>query len=147
MMCDGRCSSRRKQPTAGFVTHVTCRLTAKNRDQLRNPTLGSRAWASCVDWSRRGVGQRGRAGVRDTDSQERRRALRCSTRRTWSTDPLWSDWNRQDPPRRPPSQAPRPPVCISASVVVLGLGLEGQVLVNNTDLRIAHLCALRTCSI
>jgi len=22
------------------MTHVTCRLTAKNRDQLRNPTLG-----------------------------------------------------------------------------------------------------------
>ena len=29
-----------------FVTHVTCRLTAKNRDQLRNPTLGNRVWAS-----------------------------------------------------------------------------------------------------
>ena len=28
------------------MTHVTCRLTAKNRDQLRNPTLGSRAWAT-----------------------------------------------------------------------------------------------------
>ena len=27
-----------------FVTHVTCRLTAKNRDQLRNPTLGNRMW-------------------------------------------------------------------------------------------------------
>jgi len=24
------------------MTHVTCRLTAKNRDQLWNPTLGSR---------------------------------------------------------------------------------------------------------
>jgi len=24
------------------MTHVTCRLTAKNCDQLRNPTLGSR---------------------------------------------------------------------------------------------------------
>jgi len=24
--------------------HVTCRLTAKNRDQLRNPTLGNRVW-------------------------------------------------------------------------------------------------------
>ena len=31
---------------AGFMTHVTCRLTAKNRDQLRNPRLGSRVWAS-----------------------------------------------------------------------------------------------------
>jgi len=28
------------------VTHVTCRLTAKNRDQLRNPALGNRVWAS-----------------------------------------------------------------------------------------------------
>ena len=28
------------------MTHVTCRLTAKNRDQLRNPTLGNRVWSS-----------------------------------------------------------------------------------------------------
>ena len=28
------------------MTHVTCRLTTKNRDQLRNPTLSSRVWAS-----------------------------------------------------------------------------------------------------
>ena len=28
------------------MTHVTCRLTAKNRDQLRNPTLGDQAWAT-----------------------------------------------------------------------------------------------------
>ena len=28
------------------MTLVTCRLTAKNRDQLRNPTLGDRAWAT-----------------------------------------------------------------------------------------------------
>jgi len=28
------------------MTHVTCRLTLKNRDQLRNPTLGDRVWAS-----------------------------------------------------------------------------------------------------
>ena len=27
------------------MTHVSCRLTAKNRDQLRNPTLGNRVWA------------------------------------------------------------------------------------------------------
>jgi len=27
------------------MTQVTCRLTAKNRDQLWNPTLGSRVWA------------------------------------------------------------------------------------------------------
>ena len=28
------------------MTHVICRLTAKNRDQLRNPTLGNRIWAT-----------------------------------------------------------------------------------------------------
>ena len=32
--------------TAGFMTHVTCRLTAKNRDQLRDPALGNRIWAT-----------------------------------------------------------------------------------------------------
>jgi len=26
------------------MTHVTCRLTAKNRDHLRNPTLDNRVW-------------------------------------------------------------------------------------------------------
>jgi len=31
---------------ARFMTLVTCRLTAKNRDQLRNPTLGNRVWAT-----------------------------------------------------------------------------------------------------
>ena len=28
------------------MTHVTCRLTAKNRDQLRNPTLSNQVWAT-----------------------------------------------------------------------------------------------------
>jgi len=28
------------------MTHVICSLTAKNRDQLRNPTLGNRVWAT-----------------------------------------------------------------------------------------------------
>jgi len=28
------------------MTHVTCRLTAKNWDQLRNPTLDNRVWAT-----------------------------------------------------------------------------------------------------
>ena len=31
---------------AGFMTHITYRLTAKNRDQLQNPTLGNRVWAA-----------------------------------------------------------------------------------------------------
>ena len=28
------------------MTYVTCRLTAKSRDQLRNPMLGNRVWAA-----------------------------------------------------------------------------------------------------
>ena len=32
--------------TAGFMIHVICRLTANSRDQLRNPTLGNRVWAT-----------------------------------------------------------------------------------------------------
>jgi len=28
------------------MTHVTGGLTAKNRDQLQNPTLGNRVWAT-----------------------------------------------------------------------------------------------------
>ena len=30
------------------MIHATCRLTTKNRDQLRNPTLGDRVWATCT---------------------------------------------------------------------------------------------------
>jgi len=35
MGCEGNCGPGGKlwQPNAGFVTHVTCGLTAKNRDQ------------------------------------------------------------------------------------------------------------------
>jgi len=32
--------------TARFMTHVTCRLTARNWDQLRNSTLGNTVWAT-----------------------------------------------------------------------------------------------------
>ena len=28
------------------MTHITCRLTAKNWDQLQNPTLGNSVWAT-----------------------------------------------------------------------------------------------------
>jgi len=28
------------------MTHATCRLTVKNGDQLRNPTLSNRVWAT-----------------------------------------------------------------------------------------------------
>jgi len=33
-------------------THVTCMLTAKNRDQLWNPTLGNRVWATFTFFTR-----------------------------------------------------------------------------------------------
>ena len=48
MDCEGNCRPGGKlwQPTAGFMTHVTCRLTAKNRDQRRNPSLGTGVWAT-----------------------------------------------------------------------------------------------------
>ena len=36
---------------ARFTTHVTCRLTAINRDQLRDPTLGNRVWATFTFYS------------------------------------------------------------------------------------------------
>jgi len=39
------------------MTHVTCRLTAKNRDQLRNPTLGNLVWATFL-LIKKGEGER-----------------------------------------------------------------------------------------
>ena len=46
--CEGNCrpGGKQWQPTARFMTHVTCRLTTKNRDQLRNPKLGNRVLAT-----------------------------------------------------------------------------------------------------
>jgi len=46
--CEGNCRPGGKywQPTAGFMTHVTCRWTAKNVELLRDPMLGSRVWAT-----------------------------------------------------------------------------------------------------
>jgi len=51
------------------MTHVTCRLTAKYRDQLRNHTLGNRVWATFIALPDRNVPYRlvrprpGRAGA------------------------------------------------------------------------------------
>jgi len=53
------------------MTHVTCRLTAKNRDQLRKPTLGNRVSASFTfttkttdeETLRAGLGERRRSAV------------------------------------------------------------------------------------
>jgi len=41
------------------MTHVTCRPTAKNRDQPRNPTLGSRVWGAIFTYLFIGVQSRG----------------------------------------------------------------------------------------
>jgi len=48
------------------MTHVTCRLTAKNRDQLRNPSLGNRVWVTFTFIS---------GGGRVAGTPHRRRAL------------------------------------------------------------------------
>ena len=44
--CEGNCGPGGRQPTSRFMTYVTCRLTDKKRDQLRNPTLSNRVWAT-----------------------------------------------------------------------------------------------------
>ena len=35
-----------------LMTHVTCRLTVRNRDQLLNPALGNRVWAAFTFYTR-----------------------------------------------------------------------------------------------
>ena len=40
-----------RESTAGLMTHVTCRLTAKNQDQLWNPTLGNRVRATFLPFT------------------------------------------------------------------------------------------------
>ena len=56
------------------MTHVTCRLTAKNRDQLWNPTLGNRVWATFTFFT-----------------SQRSASVRCVSfhlRRSWTSSPL-----------------------------------------------------------
>jgi len=48
------------------MTHVTCRLTAKNRDQLRNPTLGNRVWATFTYFLR--LQNADRSGIRQREA-------------------------------------------------------------------------------
>jgi len=75
---------------AGFMTHVTCRLTAKNRDQLRSPTLGNRVSTTviltsfvggeCINVGRRTV----KLGIRNrhtsTDVRERPEVIEAMTK-------------------------------------------------------------------
>jgi len=58
------------QPTAGFMTHVTCRLTAKNRDQLRSPTLNNRVWATFTFLYTEQVKYTDKTDYRQTDLQQ-----------------------------------------------------------------------------
>jgi len=48
--------------TESLMTHVTCRLTAENRDQLQNPTLSNRVWATCTFLLQRGLRGKGSGG-------------------------------------------------------------------------------------
>ena len=42
----GLAESNGSLPPGLDMTHITCRLTAKNWDHLRNPMLGNRVWAT-----------------------------------------------------------------------------------------------------
>jgi len=69
------------------MTHVTCRLTAKNRDQLRNPTLGNRVWATFTFFSQdlevgslgTEVPQRGPGGAKPPKARSISRIFGCQT--------------------------------------------------------------------
>ena len=52
------------------MTHIACRLTAKNRDQLRNPALGSRVSATFTFY--RFIVCTGGSAGRGGDAQEQR---------------------------------------------------------------------------
>jgi len=71
------------------MTHVTCMLTAKNRDQLRNPTLGNRVWATftfllCMGHSSQGI-----------ETQDHRSKLRVSVSKDGNAVDLTSIHDRQ----------------------------------------------------
>ena len=66
------------------MIHITCRLTAKNRDQLQKPTLGNRVWATFTFTSSDVSGYVGPTGAQS-------RALLLETlvrRRLWMHLPL-----------------------------------------------------------
>jgi len=74
------------------MTHITCRLTAKNRDQLRNPTLGNRVRASRHRQSgdgRRQLMIRLQCRQRRHRPPERCRRWWCATQIVW-----WNPWQR-----------------------------------------------------
>jgi len=62
--------------------HIICRLTAKNRDQLRNPTLGNRVYRQPFFTSKEREGQRGRGRERGEkrEGEGQRRGRRVKKR-------------------------------------------------------------------
>jgi len=65
------------------MAHVTCRLTAKNRDQLRNPTLGNRVRAAFAFFTAKELTKpvRRRTGVKRGDHSVRTRTGSAGARR------------------------------------------------------------------
>jgi len=58
------------------MTDVTCRLTAKNRDQLRNPTLSNRVWATFTFFTSEGRRRKTRGGEGKERGEEGERMRR-----------------------------------------------------------------------
>jgi len=52
------------------MIHVSCRLTAKNRDQLRNPTLGNRVWATFTFFTRVSRYQKDKTNLDFTEARD-----------------------------------------------------------------------------
>ena len=109
------------------MTHITCRLTAKNRDQLRNPTLGNRVWATFTftfcGFAQIWYSRRGRSSSRLGASS--RQPLRAQD--FLIDSPLASDWPADDDRQPTGHTQPGPPVrgpgayCGAHSVVVMSL--------------------------
>jgi len=59
------------------MTHVTCRLTAKNRKQLRNPTLGNRVWA--ISFIMQRLMRHDCVGHKDDESQAQLKSMSNAT--------------------------------------------------------------------
>jgi len=62
------------------MTHATCWLTAKNRDQLKNPTLGSRVWATFFTSKEREGQKGGRERGEEREGEGQRRGRRVKER-------------------------------------------------------------------
>ena len=106
------------------MTHVTCRLTAKNRDQLGNRTLGNRVWATftfflaarvspavqCGGWRGNGDGRGALAAWRrhrrGAASPDRRSAARARLALQHQRHPQRPDARRPRRDRHAPARLP-----------------------------------------